>query len=310
MKIGIIGTGAVGSTIAYSIASTGVASRIVLVDSIPAKAEGEALDLAHCAAFIPPVKLDFGDLSACKGMDVVVVTAGVKRRAGEQRTDLIQRNLTVCQAITTPLADANPDAIFILVSNPVDLLTLYWLRHAGLPPGRIIGSGTLLDSSRFKYLLSQYLHVDPRNVHAHIIGEHGKGSVPVWSHATVGTIQMDNFAAQEGLDFSDDQKHRIFDDVLAAGKNVIERKGATFYGIAQTVLRIVTVISRDEGSLLTISTDLNGFGGHRDVALSIPAIVGRTGIRQIIQPKLNDTEMSAFQDAAVRLKTLADEVGL
>ena len=310
MKIGIVGSGSVGATIAYSIASTGLASRIVLVDMIASKAEGEVLDLGHCAAFIPPVRLSHGDIDACKGMDVVVVTAGVKRRSGEQRTDLIQRNLSVCKDIASPLAAANPDAIFILVSNPVDLLTLYWLKHSGVPSGRIIGSGTLLDSSRFRYLLSQYFSIDPRNVHAYIIGEHGVGSVPVWSHAAIGTVSVDDFASQVGLDFSDTRKQKIFEEVLSAGKHVIERKGATFYGIAQSVLRILTVISRDEGSLLTVSTEIDGFGGERDVALSVPVVVGRGGIRQVVKPQLNDDELSAFTTAAKHLKALAEEVGL
>lgn len=310
MKIGIVGTGAVGATIAYSVASSGIASRIVLADKLSAKAEGEALDLAHCAYFIPPVKIEGGNLDACRNMDAVVVAAGVKRRAGEQRTDLINRNIEICRAITAPLAEANPDALFILVSNPVDLLTLYWLKHSGVPRHRIIGSGTLLDSSRFRYLLSQYFSVDPRSLHAYIIGEHGAGSVPVWSQGQVGPVRLADYAEQAGLDFSDDRKQQVFEEVLLAGKYVIERKGATFYGIAQATLRILTAIARDEGSMLTLSTDVDGFCGLENVALSMPTVLGREGIRQVIPPRLDNTETDGFIKAGNSLKQIAKEVGI
>lgn len=310
MKVAIIGSGAVGATIAYSIASNGLASHIVLVDKSVEKAEGEALDLSHCASFIPRVRVLHGDLSACFGMDVVVITAGVKRRAGEPRTDLIARNLEVCRDITPTLSKANPDAIFILVSNPVDLLTLYWLRHAGVPASRIIGSGTLLDSSRFRYLLSRYLSIDPHSLHANIIGEHGAGSVPVWSRAAVGSVSIDDYATQAGLDLSESRKQGIFEEVLSAGKNVIERKGATYYGIAQSTLRILVAISRDEGSILTLSTDVGGFGGDCDVALSMPVVVGREGIREMIRPQLNDKETAAFRSAAKNLAQIAGQTGI
>ncbi len=310
MKIGIIGSGAVGATIAYTVASDGLATKIVIVDKVESKAEGEALDLAHCAYFIPPVKLESGGLSACRGMDAVVITAGVKRRPGEQRTDLINRNIEVCREITRPLAEANPDAIFILVSNPVDLLTLYWIKHSGVPGNRIIGSGTLLDTSRFRHLLSQYARVDPRSIHAYIIGEHGAGSVPVWSNALVGTVRLADYAKQVGLRYTAEGRDQIFNEVLAAGKNVIERKGATYYGIAQSTLRILKAVSRDEGSILTLSTDVTGHHGLTDVAMSLPVAVGREGISQIISPSLDDAETEKLERAGVNLKKIAQEAGI
>ena len=310
MKVGIIGSGAVGATIAYSIASDGLATKIFIADKVVSKAEGEALDLAHCAYFIPPVKLESGDVSDCRDMDAVIITAGVKRRPGEQRTDLINRNIEVCKQITEPLAEGNPNAIFILVSNPVDLLTLYWLKHSGVPANRIVGSGTLLDTSRFRYLLSRYAHVDPRSIHAYIIGEHGAGSVPVWSNALVGTVRLGDYARQVGLQYTKEQRKQIFGEVLAAGKNVIERKGATYYGIAQSTLRILKAISRDEGTILTLSTDVTRHHGLEDVAMSLPVVLGRKGISQIISPSLDEEETAALKAAGDNLKRIAQESGI
>jgi L-lactate dehydrogenase len=310
MKIGIIGSGAVGATIAYSIASDGLATKIVIADKVESKAEGEALDLAHCAYFIPPVKFESGGLAACRGMDAVVITAGVKRRPGEQRTDLINRNIAVCREITEPLAEANPDAIFILVSNPVDLLTLYWIKHSGVPGNRIIGSGTLLDTSRFRYLLSRYAHVDPRSIHAYIIGEHGAGSVPVWSSAQVGLLPIADYAKEAGLKYTEETRNMVFDEVLSAGKNVIERKGATYYGIAQSTLRILKAISRDEGSILTLSTDVSGYYGLEEIAMSVPVVLGREGLRQIVSPSLDESEIAGFAKAGRTLHQIAREAGI
>jgi L-lactate dehydrogenase len=310
MKIGIVGSGAVGATIAYSIASDGLATKIAIADKISTKAEGEALDLGHCAYFIPPVKVEGGDLCVCRDMDAVVITAGVKRRPGEQRTDLMNRNIAICKEITRPLAESNPNAIFILVSNPVDLLTLYWLKHSGVPKERVIGSGTLLDTSRFRYLLSQYAHVDPRSIHAHIIGEHGAGSVPVWSSALVGTVKVSEYAKQTGLPYTEEIKTKTFEDVLAAGKNVIQRKGATYYGIAQSTLRILKAISRDEGSILTLSTDVTGRFGLDNVALSLPVVLGREGILQAISPSLDERERTSLVKAGEDLKKIAEEAGI
>ncbi len=307
MKIGIVGAGSVGATIAYSIAVRGLASEIAIVDKVVDKAEGEVLDLAHCAAFIPPVKLRSGDLDTCRDMDVVVVTAGIKRRVGELRTDLVRRNMDLCRIITEPLAKSNKAAIFIIVSNPVDLLALYIQKHSGLPAKHIIGSGTLLDTSRFRHLLSMAFSIDPHNVHGYIIGEHGAGSVPLWSQTQIGSVHVDDFAAQADMAFGPPEKQEIFDRVLDAGQRVIQKKGATFYGIAQTVLRILTAISRDEERILTVSVETNGFAGVQDLSLSLPVTIGRNGVGRIIEPQLNDDEMEAFRKAADSLKAVAKE---
>ncbi len=310
MKIGIIGMGSVGATIAYSIAVEGIAHQLILCDRTEEKAIGEAMDLQHCASFIPPVDIEGGGIGICRNMDIVIITAGVKRHAGEHRTDLIRRNLIIFEELAHILPAENPNAIFIVVSNPVDLLTLFLLRKSGLPKNQIIGSGTLLDTSRFRHLLSNTFHVDPRNIHAYIIGEHGPGSVPLWSHAYVGAVPMDEYARQLNLTFSADDKDQILNDVLKAGQNVIERKGATYYGIAQTVIRILTAIQRDESSVLTVSTDTQGFGGITDIALSLPMIVGRKGIEHSAVPPLTSQEMALFQTAARSIQNLARELAI
>ncbi len=310
MRIGIVGAGSVGATCAYSIATSGIARELVLVDKIEAKAEGEAMDLRHCAAFIPHTRVRSGSLEACEAMDIVVITAGSKRRPGEARTDLVRRNVSVFGDITGPLALTNPGAVFVVVSNPVDLLTLYALRHTGLPPGRVLGTGTLLDTSRLRHMLAQRLDIDPRNVHAHIIGEHGAGSVANWSRAMVGGQPLRSFCDDAGVPMDGEIEAELLQRVLTAGERVIRRKGATFYGIAQSVLRIVTAIARDESRVLTVSCDLGGFAGVRDMALSLPAVVGREGIERRLTPQLAGGELVAFRAAADRLSALAREVGI
>ncbi len=310
MEVGIVGLGAVGSTIAYSVAVSGLASRLVLVDQFTDKAVGEAMDLNHCASFIPPVDVEAGGLELCHDMQVVIVTAGTKRQPNELRTDLIKRNLDVFKKIAKSLAESNPRAIFIVVSNPVDLLTLFLHKCSDLPPAQVIGSGTLLDTSRFRYLISERLNVDPRNVHAYIIGEHGSGSVPVWSHTQIGVLPLDDFVNQSGIKFGPEEKQAVFEKVLTAGKEVIERKGATFYGIAQSVLRILTAISRDEKSILTLCTDVQGFSGVEDLTLSIPVVIGRGGIEKSLIPHLDKEEMDGFKKAASSLESIAREVGI
>ncbi len=310
MNIGIVGSGSVGATIAYSIAVAGLAKRLVLADALVEKAEGEAMDLAHCAGLIPPLEVVGGEIGVCRGLDAVVITAGARRRPGELRTDLVRRNADVLRQIARPLAEANPDAVFIVVSNPVDLLTLHFLRQGGVPRGRAVGSGTLLDTSRLRHLLSLQLGVDPHNVHASVVGEHGPGAVPVWSRAQVGEIPLDVFAAQAGVVLGAQQKHDLFERVIGAGQEVIKRKGATYYGVAQTVLRILTAIARDERRILTVSVDLDGFDGIRDLALSLPVVVGREGVVRTLDPHLSPEEAEQFRSAVPTLRALAAEVGI
>lgn len=310
MKIGIVGMGSVGATIAYSIGMNGMASSLVLTDQMEDKAVGEGMDLRHCASFIPPVEVQAGGLDLCRGMDAVVITAGTKRRPGEVRADLIRRNLSVFQGISGPLARSNPEAIFLIVSNPVDLLTLFMIKHSGLASAQVIGTGTLLDTSRFRQQISEKLRVDPRNVHAYIIGEHGQGSVPVWSCVQIGVLPLDAYASQSGISLGDKEKVEIFGRVLGAGQDVIQRKGATCYGIAQSVLRILTAIVRDERSILTVSTDVARFGRVEDVAMSLPVLISRRGVQRALNPQLSDGEMESFRAAGAKLNSLAREVGI
>jgi L-lactate dehydrogenase len=310
MKIAIIGMGSVGSTIAYSIVIQGLASVLLMVDQDPDKSQGEMMDLQHCAAFVPPVDIDAGDLSQVRDMDVIVITSGVKRRQGEFRTDLINRNIQMMEKITNPLAESNRDAIFIVVSNPMDLMTLYMIKNSGLRPQQIIGSGTVLDTSRLRHLLSETFSVDARNVHAYIIGEHGETSVPIWSQAYIASIPINDFAAQTGITFGDVEKQDHFQRVVRAGADVIMRKGATFYGIAQSVIRILTAISRDEASVLTISADPKGYQGVTDVSLSVPAVITRGGVKRIIKPALTSKESALFLKSAETLRKLASDSGI
>lgn len=310
MRIGIVGAGSVGATVAYSVACAGLASRLMLADVDRDRAQGEAMDLAHCAAFVPPVDITAGGLDVCQEADAVVITAGARRRPGEQRAELARRNVDVFRQLAAPLAAANPRAIFVVVSNPVELLTLLLLRHSGLPASAIIGSGTLLDSSRLRHMLAARLRVDPRNVHISVVGEHGPGATPVWSRAQIGEIPLLDFTRRSGVVFGENEKRELFEGMVNAGQAVIRRKGATFYGIAQTVLRILTAVGRDERSILTVCVGLAGVEAVEDLALSLPIVVGREGVLRVLDPGLSPDETAQFRAAAGPLRALAQAAGL
>lgn len=311
MKIGIVGAGSVGATIAYSIVSRGLASRLILADADTAKAEGHAMDLGHTAAFVPPVDIVAGDIGAVRGMDIVVMTARAKRHAEEDPLARVRNNVAVMDAIAVPLARANPEAIFIVVSSPVDLLSLQLIRKGRVSPGQVLGTGTLLDTSRLRRLIADRFGVDPRNVHAFIIGEHGAGrSVPVWSRALISAIPVDEFARQAGIPFGPAEKEAMITEVLTAGEEVIRRKGATFFGVAETVVRIVTAIARDERSILTVSVDTAGFEGVWDLCQSLPVVVGRRGIVRTLAPQLTAEESALFRAGLEPQRALVREMGI
>ncbi len=311
MKIGIVGAGSVGATIGYSVVARGLASRLVLADMDEGKAEGQAMDLRHCAAFIPPVEIQSGPVAAVRGMDIVVVATAVRRHPDETPADHVRRSVEAVAQVTPPLARANGEAVFIVVSSPVDVLTLYLIRHGGVSPGQAIGTGTLLDSSRLRHALSARFGVDARNVHAQIVGGQGPGlSVPLWSQALVSAMPVDDYARQAGLPFGADEKRRIVEQVLGAQDEVVRRKGATYFGIAETVVRIVTAIARDERSVLTVSGDLSGFEGAWNLCASLPVVVGRRGIVRTLVPRLADDETASFRASLEPMRAMARDAGI
>ncbi|PGZ06127.1 L-lactate dehydrogenase, partial [Bacillus cereus] len=252
-RVVLVGTGAVGCSYAYSMINQGVAEEFVLVDVNEAKAEGEAMDLSHAVPFSPaPTKVWSGSYADCKDADLVVITAGLPQKPGETRLDLVEKNTKIFKQIVRGIMDSGFDGIFLIATNPVDILTYVTWKESGLPKERVIGSGTTLDSARFRYMLGDYLDVDPRNVHAYIVGEHGDTELPVWSHATVGVQKLETILANNEQ-YNQEDLDKIFENVRDAAYHIIERKGATYYGIGMSLLRVTKAILSNENSVLTVS---------------------------------------------------------
>lgn len=302
-KISIIGAGFVGSTSAFALMMSNLVSELVIVDVNKEKAQGEAMDLYHGAAFAKPVEIiGGGDYSTTVNSDIVIITAGANRKPGESRTDLINKNYGILKSIVPEVVKYSPDAILLVVSNPMDILTYITYKLSGFPKERVIGSGTVLDTSRFRSLLGQHFGVDVRNVHAYIMGEHGDSEIAAWSIANIAGMDIDSFCNTpfNTCDFT--FQENIFNEVKEAGKKVIEKKGATYYAIGLAVKRIVECILRDENSILTVSTLLTGQYGISDVYMGVPSIVGRGGVKQIIEAHISDEELELLRASANTLK--------
>ncbi len=302
-KVVIIGAGAVGSTFAYTLMQSGLAHDIVLLDKDEERARGEAMDMNHGLFFAPPVTIRAGAYNDCVGAALIVITAGAKQEPGESRLDLMQRNVAICKQIMAEITARTDEAIIIMVTNPVDILTHVAQELSGWPPHRIMGSGTVLDSARFRYLLSRHCEVDPRNVHAYIIGEHGDSEVACWSMTHIAGVPMRDYCRHTcNRDCSDEERQVVAEQVRDSAYHVIESKGATYYGVSMALIRITAAILRDENSVLTVSLRPEGQYGISDVCLSLPAVVNRSGIARVIEAKLPPEETKALDHSREVLK--------
>jgi L-lactate dehydrogenase len=309
MKVGIVGCGFVGSTAAYAMALNGTASEIVLVDLNAHLARAQAEDILHATPFGSPVRIAAGDYPDLVGAAVVVLACGVGQRTGESRLQLLDRNVQVFSKVTPMVLQYAPDGLLLVASNPVDLITQVVTRLAGISPGRVIGSGTILDTARFRALLGDYLGVAPASVHGYVLGEHGDSEVLAWSSATVGGIPLADFAGQTGRALTGDAKTRIEDGVRRAANRIIEGKGATYYGIGAGLSRIVSAVRDDERALLTVSSVTVGVKEFEGLSLSLPRVVGAAGIMETLRPDLSDAEQAALGKSAKMLRQAAKSVG-
>ncbi len=309
-KAAVIGCGFVGASCAFAMARSGIFSELVLLDVNKAKAEGEAMDMSHGLPFTRPMKLYAGDYPDLAGCGLIVITAGANQKPGETRLDLVKKNTAIMKSIIDPLVAVNREAILLIVSNPVDILTWVAQKLSGLPSSQVMGSGTVLDTARLKYLLGEHLGVDSRSVHAVIIGEHGDSELPVWSGANVSGVDLDHFCALRGFTDHRENMRRIYEDVRDSAYEIIERKGATYYGIAAAVARIAQCIVGDEHSVMPVSTNLHGLYGVDDLCMSVPAIVGQGGVEQVLEIEMNDEERQRFRASADTLREVADSLGL
>lgn len=302
-KVTIVGAGAVGSTFAYALAQSGFADEIAITDMNKNFAEGQAMDLVHGLPFLPQVDIHAGSQEDYHDSDIIVITAGAKQQPGETRIDLLKRNAAIIETIAKDIAASGCKGVMLLVSNPVDILTKVAQEASGWDCGRVIGSGTVLDTARFRYVLSKECDVDARNIHGYILGEHGDSEFAAWSMTSIAGRRVDEYCQsgshKSGIHFD---KEKIIDDVRHSAYHIIDYKGSTYFAVGLALTRIAGAILRNERSILSVSMTLNGEFGIKDVCLSVPCIVGRSGVEQIIEGELPADEQAALESSAQRLK--------
>jgi L-lactate dehydrogenase len=298
VRVAIVGTGAVGSTFAYALLMSGLASEIVLIDVNRSKAEGEAMDLNHAVPFTHPTRIWAGDYSDCAQAAVTVLAAGVPQKPGQTRLECLQANARVWREIVPQITQNNRRGILLVATNPVDVLTYAAWKISGSPPARVLGSGTILDTARFRFLLSQYFGVDARSVHAFIIGEHGDSEVPAWSLANIAGMRLPDYCRTNGLPYETEAMEKIFESTRDAAYQIIERKGATYYAVAAGLLRITQSILRHQNTVLSVSSLIHDYYGISDVCFSLPTVIDRGGIQRVLRLELDDSESARLRHAA------------
>ena len=309
-KCGIIGCGNVGATTAFTLMQTGWFSEMVLIDINTKKAEGEASDLAHGLPFHTPMDIyagDYTDLAAC---GLIIITAGANQKPGETRLDLVRTNAKIFRSIVSNIALYNQSAILLVVTNPVDVLSYVTYRVSGFPAHRVIGSGTVLDTARLKQLMGSHLGVDSRNVHSFIIGEHGDSELAVWSSANVSGVDLHHFCDSCGRGYDKPVLDALFREVRDSAYGIIQAKGATYYAIAESVKRIVSAIVRNENAILPVSALVDGHYGLNGVYMSLPCIVNRSGVKQVLEIPLNEEEETYLHHSASTLRDAVDQLDI
>lgn len=307
-KCAIIGCGFVGATTAYTLIQSELFSEIVLIDIDRKKAEGEAMDLVHGLPFLSPVRIYAGDYNDLSDAAIVIITAGANQKPGQTRTDLVKTNVKIFHSIVDNIVKYNRDGILLVVTNPVDILTHVTWKVSGFPSSRVIGSGTVLDTARLKYLIGQRLGVDARNVHSFIIGEHGDSELAVWSSANISGIDLDTYCAESASHGTIESLRGIYDEVKNSAYSIIEAKGATYYAVAQAVKRICTAILRNERTIMPVSTYLDGEYGISNLCMSMPSIVGKDGIKKVIEIKLSEKEHNYLMESKEKLSGIIKEL--
>jgi L-lactate dehydrogenase len=307
-KVGLIGTGMVGASFAYSLMQQGVANELVLIDADAARAEGEMMDLNHCLPFVGPMQISAGDYPDLAGAEVIVICAGIGQRPGQTRLELLKTNAGIFRDIVPKITAVNKEAIIIVASNPVDILTQIAAEIVGLKYGRVLGSGTMLDTARLRFMLGQHYGVDPRSVHAYIVGEHGDSELALWSLANIAGVRLDDFVGADGQGYDREAIDRIFDQTRNAAYEIIQRKKATYYAIGLGLLAIVEAVLRDQHTVMTVSSPLTGQYGVDGISVSMPAIVGRRGVEEVLCLPLSESELEAFLSSAQTLKDRLAEI--
>jgi L-lactate dehydrogenase len=310
-KLAIVGAGAVGSTMAYAALMRGAARTVALYDINKAKVEAEALDLGHGIQFMSMAEVvGSDDIAVCEGADVVMFTAGAKQKPGQTRLDLAEATIGLVRKVLPAVVEVAPDAVFVMVTNPVDVVTYAALKISGLPPSQLFGSGTVLDSSRLRYLLAQHTGVAVQNVHAYIAGEHGDSELPLWSSASIGAIPLLDWQGLGGTGpLTAQVRNEIAREVVESAYRIIEGKGATNYAVARAGSRIIEAVLKDERRVLPVSSLLNGYYGIDDVCLSVPTIVGADGVLERLPVPMSVDEVAGLRASALAVRDVARQFG-
>jgi L-lactate dehydrogenase len=297
-KVVIVGAGMVGASTAYSLLLSGLLRDIVLIDLDKDRSGGEAQDLGHCAPYVPPATVRSGDYSECQDADIVVINAGAAQKKGETRLDLLNKNANIVRSIIKEIKKYTQDTLLIIVTNPVDIMTYVALKESGFHKSKVFGTGTTLDTARLRYLLGTRCRIDSKNVHAYVIGEHGDSELIVWSSANVGGVNFQDFAATCDISINGEIKEEINHTVRNAAYEIIQKKGATYWGIASATTRIISAIVRNQNAILPLSVYIDNFHGIKDVCFSLPSVVNRNGVERIMEIMLNDEELQALKLSA------------
>lgn len=310
-KVVLIGTGMVGMSYAYALLNQAACDELVLIDLDKERAEGEAMDLNHGLAFSGSnMKIYAGEYSDCRDADIVVISAGVAQKPGESRLDLLHRNTAVFQSIVDPVTESGFNGIFLVATNPVDIMTRITCKLSGFNPRRVLGSGTALDTARLRYLVGEYFTVDPRNVHAYVIGEHGDSEFVPWSQAMFATKPIISICEESGGQFRCEDMEKIEQEVRGAAQRIIKAKRATYYGIGMALVRITKAVFGDENSVLTVSAMLRGEYGSSGVFVGVPCIVNRSGVRKVVSLPLSEQEAAQFRQSCDTLQSFYSDLKL
>ena len=312
-KITVIGAGSVGSTIAYTLSNQNVASEIVLIDINKEKVEGEVMDIAQGTCFRDPISIIAGEYEDAKDSDIVIITSGIARKPGQTRIELTQTNVNILKSITPEIVKVAPHALYIIVSNPVDIMTYVFTKISGLPENQIIGSGTILDSARLRCGLSEHLNVAQNNIHAYVFGEHGDTSFIPWTGAYVSGVSLDEYydiAKSMGKEVKEVDKDAMLEYVQKSGGQIIKRKGATFYAVSASVCKLCSILSASSDSITTVSSMMHGEYGVDDVCTSCLTVIGPNSVKGKIEATLTDEEVAKFKASAEALKAVIKEMDI
>ena len=307
-KVAIIGAGFVGASAAYAMAIQQLCNELVLIDVNREKAIGEAEDISHALAFLGQMEIRAGDWPDVRDCDVIVITAGANRKPGETRLDLAKKNVAIAKDITANIMAHYNTGVLLVVANPVDILTYKIARWSGLPKGRVLGTGTVLDSLRFRYLLSRHFDVDVKNIHGYIIGEHGDSQIPAWSATHIAGLSIEEYCHTSGIAFTDEERACILENTKKAGASIIKNKGATYYAIGITIVTLVETLLKDQNTIRTVGSVIDGPHGIHDVVLSLPSVVSRHGVEKVLELNLTETEIEGLKASAAAVKSVLDEV--